>query len=320
MSRSGIRAELDGRQIGALLVIYFVWGSTYLAIRYAIETLPTFTMAGIRFFVAGSLLFLWGLWRGGRAPTRAQWLRSLGIGALLLLGGNGGVVWAEHRIPSGIAALLIAVEPVWVALLAPLVLSTARGSWRTVVGLLAGLLGVAVLVVDPGSASAGSVDILGALAVVASALSWASGSLWATRAELPASRPIAYGAQMLAGSAALLLFGGAIGEWHGFEPSAISLRSLAALAYLIAFGSIAAFTAYGHLLRTTAPLVVSTYAFVNPLVAVWLGWLLANEPVGWRLFAAAVGILGAVGMILRDEQLGSARRRRALAAVRTEAA
>jgi drug/metabolite transporter (DMT)-like permease len=306
---SGLRADLDGRQIGALLVIYAVWGSTYLAIRYAIETLPTFTMAGTRFLVAGSLLFAWGLMRGGEAPSGPQWLRSLGIGTLLLLGGNGGVVWAEHRISSGIAALLIAVEPVWVALLAPLLLSTARGGWRTVAGLALGVGGVAVLVLDSGAIGADSVDPLGAMAVIASGLSWAVGSLWATRAELPSSRSIAFGAQMLCGSAALLAFGASLGEWGAIRPETISFRSVAALVYLVAFGSIAAYSAYGFLLRTTAPIIVSTYAFVNPLVAVLLGWLLADEPVGRRLFVAAVGILGAVALILRDELLGAARRR-----------
>ena len=306
--RSAFGRSIDGTTLVALLVVYLVWGSTYLAIRVAIETLPGFTMAGVRFLVAGALLFVWGRWRGGAAPTRAQWLRSAGIGALLLLGGNGGVVWAEYRISSGVAALLVAIEPVWVALLAPLLLGTARVSWRAAVGLVLGVGGVAALVLDAGGADPSRADPLGALAVVAATVSWALGSLWSVRADLPTARAVGFGAQMLCGGAALLAAGGLTGEWISIDPASFSSRSVAALLYLVAFGSIAAFSAYGFLLRTTAPLVASTYAFVNPLVAVLLGWLFAEEPVGARLAIAALLILGAVALIFRDEMSSSSTR------------
>jgi drug/metabolite transporter (DMT)-like permease len=295
------RRGLGAPELVALLVVYLVWGSTYLAIRVAIETLPGFTMAGVRFLVAGALLFLWGRWRGGAMPTTAQWLRSAGIGALLLLGGNGLVVWSEYRIGSGVAALLVAIEPVWVALLSPLVLGAARASWRTAVGLVLGVGGVAALVIDPSGSDATRADPLGALAVVVATLSWALGSLWTVRADLPKARTVGFGAQMLCGGALLLTTGALSGEWRAIEPTQFSSRSVAALFYLVVFGSIAAFSAYGYLLRTTAPLVASTYAFVNPLVAVALGWLFAGEPVGARLALATALILGAVALIFRDE-------------------
>jgi drug/metabolite transporter (DMT)-like permease len=298
---SGERSRLGAVALLALFVVYVVWGSTYLAIRVAIETLPGFTMAGVRFLAAGALLYAWGRARGGAAPTRRQWRISTGIGALLLLGGNGGVVWAEHRIDSGVAALLIAIEPVWIALLTPFVLGFARPGWRTALGLALGVAGVAVLVVDPTGNDPTSVDALGALVVVLSALTWALGSLFTVKAELPSSRTVAFGAQMLCGGALLLGTGALAGEWTAVDPARFSGRSLVALAYLVVFGSIAAFTAYGYLLRATPPLVASTYAFVNPLVAVFLGWLLANEAVGPRVGWATLLILGAVALIFRGE-------------------
>jgi len=294
--------SLSGGVAVALLIVYFVWGSTYLAIRVAIETLPGFTMAGARFLLAGALLYAWGRWRGGAPPRREHLLPTLTLGALLLLGGNGGVVWAEHRIGSGIAALLVAVEPVWVALLAPLVAKTGRTSWKTFLGLGLGLVGVAALVLDPRGSDPSSVDLLGALAIVLAALSWAVGSLWTLRAQLPASRAVATGAQMLAGGALLVVGGGLAGEWPAVEAARFSTASLVAFAYLVVFGSVIAFSAYGYLLRTAAPNIVATYAFVNPIVAVLLGWAVLSEPIGWRVAVATAVILGALALIFGDQR------------------
>lgn len=270
--------------VPALLVIYLVWGSTYLAIRLAIETLPGFTMASTRFILAGSALYLWGRARGGARPSWRQLATSAGIGTLLLLFGNGGVVWAEYRVSSGVAALLIASEPVWVALLTPLVLrGSGRIGWRGVAGLALGLIGVAILVVDPKGLDPTSVDPLGAVVVLISSLGWALGSLWSVRAELPASRAVASGTQMLCGGLALAVAGAIAGEWGAIDPASFSLRSVLALAYLILFGSILAYTAYSYLLSAAPPGLVATYAFVNPVVAVLLGWLLVDEPLGWRV-------------------------------------
>ncbi|MGE0641716.1 MAG: EamA family transporter [Thermoanaerobaculia bacterium] len=297
---------LDGRNLfagttlAALLAVYLIWGSTYLAIRIAIETLPTFSMAGLRYLVAGAALYAWGRSRGARGPERRHLLPALAIGGLLLLGGNGLVVWAEHRVPSGIAALLVAVEPLWIALLMPLFGAGKRPSARTFVGIAVGLLGVFVLV-GGRELGASAVDLTGALAVVVAAASWASGSLYSVRAATPESPWISSGLQMLFGGLLLGVTGLGAGEWSRFDPSAVSLRSLLALGYLVVFGSIVAFTAYSYLLRNARPTVVSTYAFVNPVVAVLLGWFFVAEPLTWRVGVAALFILGALVAIMHEE-------------------
>jgi drug/metabolite transporter (DMT)-like permease len=290
--------------IPALLVVYLVWGSTYLAIRLAIETLPGFTMAGVRFVIAGALLLGWGLWRGGSLGSWRQLPTTLGIGALLLLGGNGGVVWAEYRISSGAAALLVAVEPVWVALLAPAVTGAARAGWRTYSGLALGIGGVAALVLDPTGLDGSRVDPWGAVAVVVAALSWALGSLWTVRADLPTSRAVATGQQMIAGGLLLAFAGAATGEWAALDATRFSTSSLLAFGYLVVFGSIVAFTAYGFLLRAAPPSVVATYAFVNPVVAVLLGWLIVDESLSWRVAGASVMILGSLSLIFGEHGKG----------------
>lgn len=300
MARSDSAARLGAGVVLALAVVYLVWGSTYLAIRFAIETLPPFTMAGLRFLIAGGALYLFARAGGAPGPRREHWLPSLGIGALLLLGGNGAVVWAEHRIPSGVAALLVAVEPVWIALLAPLVLGHRRAGLRAVVGLTAGVAGVAVLVADPEGLDPTRVDLLGAAAVVFGSLSWAAGSLWTVRAALPESRPIATALQMFCGGVLLALAGGATGEWSTLGAVEPSARSVLAFFYLVVFGSIVAFSAYAYLLRAARPTVAATYAFVNPVVAVLLGWGFADEPLTWRVAVASALILAAVAILIND--------------------
>lgn len=300
-------ATLAPGVIPALLVVYLVWGSTYLAIRLAIETLPGFTMAGARFLIAGAVLFAWGLWRGGRPGSWRQLGPTFGIGALLLLGGNGGVVWAEHRISSGTAALLVAVEPVWIALLAPALTGASRAGWKTFGGLALGIAGVATLVIDPSGLDPTSVDPWGAAAVVFAALSWAIGSLWSVRANLPSSRAVATGQQMVAGGLLLAMAGGATGEWQRLDPARFSVASLLAFGYLVVFGSIVAFSAYGFLLRSTPPSVVATYAFVNPVVAVLLGWAVLDEPLDWRVAGASAMILASVALIFGEHGEGRSR-------------
>jgi drug/metabolite transporter (DMT)-like permease len=226
------------------------------------------------------------------------------IGALLLVGGNGLVVWAEHRIASGIAALLIATEPLWIALLVPLVTRGRRPGLRTWAGIAIGLAGVFVLVGSTGGMGgmgAGGIDVAGAFAVVAASFFWALGSLYSTRARLPASPWIATGSQMLAGGALLALLGGFNGEWAAFEPAKVTAPALWAFAYLVTFGSIVAFMAYAYLLRNARPTVVSTYAFVNPIIAVLLGWWVVDEPVSGRVVVAGALILAALVAILYDE-------------------
>ncbi len=301
------RSLFRGRTLAALLAIYFVWGSTYLAIRLAITSLPTFSMAGARFLIAGTLLYAWGRLRGGKRPEAKTLLPIAVIGALLLVGGNGLVVWAEHRIPSGIAALLIATEPFWVALLVPFFSTARRPGIRTFAGIAIGLAGVFVLV---GGGSAGGsgggfgtsgIDVGGAFAVLLASFFWALGSLYSTRAKLPDSPWIATGSQMLAGGSLLALLGGLRGEWAAFAPAKVTAPALWAFAYLVTFGSIVAFTAYAYLLRNARPTVVSTYAFVNPIVAVLLGWWIVDEPVSGRVVVAGALILAALVAILYDE-------------------
>jgi len=296
----------------ALATVYIVWGSTYLAIRYAIETLPTFTMAGARFLIAGSALYAFARATGAQRPRASAWGPAAVIGGLLLLGGNGAVVWAEHRIPSGIAALLVAVEPVFIALLAPLVLGGRKPGGRVFVGLAAGIAGVAILVLDPRGLDATSVDPIGAAVVVLGALSWAIGSLGSVRIRQVDSPTLATGMQMLAGGLLLALAGGLAGEWRELSWQGFSPRSLAAFGYLVVLGSIVAFSAYAYLLRNARPSVVATYAFVNPVVAVLLGWALADENLNWRVAAASVLILAALALILGERQGDGAEPERSL--------
>jgi len=294
------RTGLGAGILLALAVVYVVWGSTYLAIRFAIETLPPFSMAGARFLIAGLVLGAWALLSGAPRPRREHWGPSAAIGALMLLGGNGAVVWAEQRIPSGVAALVVAVEPVAIALLAPLVLGHRRAGRRVAAGLVAGIAGVAILVVDPRGIDPTSVDPLGVVAIVLGATSWALGSLWSVRAALPASRAMSSALQMLAGGALLLAAGAVNGEWRAEAVGEFSGRSMLAFGYLVVFGSILAYSAYGYLLRAARPTVVATYAFVNPVVAVLLGAVLAAEPLTWRVGAASVVILAAVALLIGE--------------------
>jgi drug/metabolite transporter (DMT)-like permease len=288
----------------ALLVIYVVWGSTYLGIRWALETIPPFTMAGIRYLVAGSILLVWVKLRGAPRLTMRDLPPAFLTSGLMLLCGNGGVVWAEQRIASGLAALLVAVEPLFIILLqATLPQERRRPSARALVGVAFGVAGV-VLLVGPASLGGARVDLAGAAAVLFAAFAWALGSLLSRHFAPPSSPLQATALQMLAGGVLLGGFSGVTGEWARFSPALVSAKSIAAVAYLVVFGSLVAFTAYVWLLRAASPALVSTYAFVNPVVAVFLGWLLASEPVSARTLVAAAVIVGAVVLIT----LGEARR------------
>lgn len=279
----------------ALAAVYLIWGSTYLAIRFAIETLPPFLMASARFLVAGGLLYGWARWKGAPRPSFVHWRSAALIGMFLLLGGNGGVVWAEQRVESGLAALLVAIEPLWIVLLVWLRPGGNRPTMRVVGGLLMGFAGL-VLLVKPSPAT-GGVDLLGAAVIVLAAMSWAWGSLYGQRAKLPESPLLTTGMQMLCGGGLLFLASLVAGEPAGFDPAAVSLRSVLALGYLLVFGSLVAFTAYVWLLRVTSPVLVSTYAYVNPVVAVLLGWVLADEPLTAGTLVAAAVILSGVALI-----------------------
>ena len=288
--------------VAAFAAVYVVWGSTYLAIKYAIETLPPFLMAGSRFLIAGSILFLWArLSKDYERPTRAHWRTSFIVGTLLLLGGNGFVVLAQHFIPSSLAALLVATEPLWIVILSWLWLKNGRPNWRVALGLLLGFAGVWMLISGRPTAVASSTEgygqWIGIVAVICATFSWAAGSIYGLRGSVPRSSLLTAGMQMLAGSVGLFLVGSLRGEWSTFDPSAVSSNSLFGLGYLIIFGSLVGFTAYSWLLKNARPSMVATYAYVNPVIAVVLGWLIASEAMtGQMLFGAGI-IVGSVMLI-----------------------
>lgn len=274
----------------AFAAIYLVWGSTYLAISYAVETLPPFLMAGARFLVAGSAMYVWARVRSAPAPARAEWRGAALIGALLLMGGNGGVVWAETRIPSGLAALLVATVPLWMVLIEWWG-GGARPTRRVVAGLIVGFVGLALLIGPADFLGGDAVDLLGTGAVLVGSLSWAFGSVISRRVSLPESPLLGTGMEMLAGGALLMLAGTVLGEWGRFDAAAASRESILGLLYLIGAGSWIGFTAYVWLLRHVEVSKVATYAYVNPVVAVVLGWAIAGERLTARTLAATVVIV-----------------------------
>jgi drug/metabolite transporter (DMT)-like permease len=282
-----------------ILVLYFVWGSTYLGIRVAIDTIPPFVMAGIRFVIAGSVLLGWSVLREGRSfvwPTAREWRDTFIVGGLLLLGGMGLVSWGEQTVPSGITALMIAMMPVWVAVIGWVFLRE-RLPRAAIVGIVVGIVGVAILVGPTGGSD--QIDPIGALALIVSPISWATGSLFsANRAKLPSRPLVATGGQMLAGGILLSIAGLVTGEWQRFVPTAISFDSLIALAYLTVIGSLLAFTTYGWLLRVAPLPLIATYAYVNPVVAVFLGTVVLAEPLTPRTLVAGVVIVFAVALII----------------------
>jgi len=281
-----------------LIAIYIVWGSTYLAILFVVETMPPFLAAGFRFLIAGAVLYAFRRLRGDQAPRKVEWRSAAIVGLFLLVGGNGGVMWAEQRVPSGIAALMIASVPLWIALLDSLRPGGHRPNKWVIVGVLAGFAGILVLI-GPAQLIGieGEIDLLGALALLLAAFFWAMGSLYNRGAQLPASPLLGTGMEMLAGSLGLLLLGSMTGEWSQLNLASIPIRSWLGFAYLVVFGSWVGFASYIWLLRVAPTMLVSTYAYVNPLVAILLGSLLAGEELTARVLLAAVFILGSVVLI-----------------------
>lgn len=288
--------------VSAFAIVYVIWGSTYLAIRFAIETLPPFLMASGRFLVAGVLMWLWAKRRGAGRPTRRQVGAAAAVGALLLMGGNGGVVWAEQRIDSGLAALLVATVPLWVVTIEWLLPGGRRPRLALALGVAGGLAGIVLLVGPAELAGAERMDLAGAGAVVAASLLWSIGSLYAARADLPSSPRLATGLEMLFGGVGLLVAGALTGEFARLDLAAVSATSWAAVAYLVVFGSLVAFSAYVWLLRAAPPSKVATYAYVNPVVALLLGWALAGEDLTARTLLAAAVILASVMLIVTYRQ------------------
>ncbi len=287
--------------VAAFGAIYVIWGSTYLAIRFAIETIPPLLMAGIRHAIAGIVLYV--LVRGGIGmsaapkPQRSHWRSAALIGFLLLFVGNGGVSWAEQTVPSGLAALFVTTVPIWLVLLSWLRRDGARPGAADTAGVLLGFAGVAALVAGNGLVGGEPVHAAGAIVLVVASLAWAAGSIHSRHAPLPQSPLLATAMEMICGGAILLLAGLVSGEGGRVSIADISWRSVLALAYLIVFGSLIAFSAYVWLLRVTTPSRVGTYAFVNPMVAVGLGYAFGGETLTVRTMVATVVIVTAVVLI-----------------------
>jgi len=281
----------------ALLALYIVWGSTYLAIRFAVDTIPPFLQAGLRFLISGLILVIWRRAAGDEMPSLKQW-RSLAIvGTLLLLGGNGLVSFAEQRIASGVAALIIGTVPLWLVLIEALRPGGVKPSWRAIIGLIVGFGGIYLLIGPSELTGKFQFDILGTLVLLSAALLWSIGSIYSRSAELTKSALMTTGAEMLAGSIPIFIVSILFGEWKSFSFAQVSVQSWLALLYLITFGSMIGFVAYIWLLQNAPVSLVATYAYVNPLVAVLLGSWLAQEALTGRTLVAAGIIIGSVVFI-----------------------
>jgi drug/metabolite transporter (DMT)-like permease len=281
----------------AFATIYFVWGSTFLAIRIGVAEVPPFLLAALRFLSAGLILFAWSLARGEPSPQRTEW-RSVCLLALLIFVVDYGLLfWAEQRVPSGVAAVMMALIPAFTAVAEILLLGTQRLTVRLAVALAIGVAGVAVLMSRSLNLGGAPIDRVGALALVVAAMGWSLASALARKLPLPRSKVMSSGAQMLAGGVFLAVAALGLGELRGFEPARVSLRAWLSLLYLIVPGSIIAFTAYVWLIHRESPTKVGTYAYVNPVVAVLLGYLVAGEAFGLRTVLGTVCVLVSVLLI-----------------------
>ncbi len=282
----------------ALVALYIVWGSTYLAIRFSVETIPPFLHAALRFLISGAILFIWRRAAGDPAPTLSNWKSTAIVGTALLLGGNGLVGWAEQSVPSGIAALMISTSPFWLVLFEALRAGGAKPTWQAILGLIAGFGGVFILI-GPAefTGTKAGYDTFGIILLLFAPFFWSLGSIYARGADMPKSTLLSTGMEMLAGAVALFIVSAAKGELNGFNFGLVSTRSWLGLAYLVTFGSLIGFVSYGWLLHNAPVSLMSTYAYVNPVVAVLLGNLLAAEPLNGRIVVAAAVIIGSVILI-----------------------
>jgi drug/metabolite transporter (DMT)-like permease len=281
----------------SFLSIYFIWGSTYLAIRFAVETIPPLYTAGIRHLIAGLILLVWCLAKRLR-PTWAQVRASIIIGAFFFLIGHGTLHWAEQKVPSGLASLIIASEPLWVFLLTAIAARRLRLNAPLLAGILLGFGGVGLLM-GRSALNSGPGVFVGSLAVLLGAFSWSVGIVYSRQSHLSGHPLLLSALSLLAGSVQLLLVGTAFGEYRGFSLTSVSARSWLALAYLIVFGSVVAFTAYNWLLEHYSPTLVATHTYVNPIVAVLFGWLFAGEAVTFNVLLSAALVIGAVMLVDR---------------------
>lgn len=294
LRRRGVLAKV----VLAFVSIWFIWGSTFLAIRIAIAHIPPLLMCGVRLLSAGALLLAWARATGAPWPRGAEWRNAAAVGLLLSAIGNGSVTLGVMRVPSGLVALLVSTIPLWMALFASLGRHGTRPGAQAIAGLALGFVGITLLI-GPGLLDVRRAEFspLWALIPVAGSLSWAWGSLWSRRVAMPRSPLLSTGVGLLAGGVVLMLASALAGEFARFSPAQVTPGSLAALAYLSVFGSVVGYSAYLYLLRTVPPAVVSTYAFVNPIVAMALGWAFVNEALTPRTLVAAVVVIAAVVLI-----------------------
>jgi drug/metabolite transporter (DMT)-like permease len=277
--------------------IYFIWGSTFLGIRIGVHEVPPFLFAAIRFSLAGIILYVWMRVKGTRSPTRREWVSASAVGLLIFVFDYGLLFWAEQRVPSGIAAVMMATIPVFMALSEIVFLGTQKLTLRLALALLVGSGGVVVLVSRSLSLSEAPVDTAGAIALVIAAISWALAAVLMRKLPLPPVKSMSSAAQMLAGGALLFVASCALGEFRAFHPQQVSRGAWIALAYLIFAGSIVAFTAYVWLLHYESPTRVGTYAYINPIVAVAIGYFLGGEAVGPRTLLGTLLVLLSVIVI-----------------------
>jgi len=281
----------------AFAIIYFVWGSTYLAVRVGVREVPPFLLAAMRFLIAGLVLYGWMMARGERSPSGRQWLSAFLLAVLIFVLDYGLLFWAEQRVPSGIAAVMLATIPVFMALSEIIFLGTQRLTVRLALALLIGIGGVGVLMIRSLNLGGEPIDTAGAVALIIASISWSVSSALARKLPLPSSKVMSSGAQMLAGGVLLALTSAALGEFRVFRPWAVSRGAWLALLYLIVADSIIAFTAYVWLIHHESPTKVGTYAYVNPVVAVLVGYFLGGEALGLRTILGTVLVLISVVVI-----------------------
>lgn len=278
--------------------VYVLWGATYLGMRVAVESIPPHLMSGLRFFIVGAIFYPLFRLTSREKPTLSQWRTAIVVGVLLCLCGNGTVAWAERIVPSGLAALLVATVSLWMVLIEWLRPGGRRPAPRVLVGFVLGFIGMAILIGPKHLGGADRINPWGALALILASLAWASGSIYSRHHPLPRTPLLAAGMEMLAGGVGLLLFSAIRGDLRDFHFANVTLRSWLGLLYLIVFGSALGFSAYAYILKHSTAARVATYAFVNPVVALLLGWLIANEPLSFRTLGASVVILAAVVLVI----------------------
>jgi drug/metabolite transporter (DMT)-like permease len=281
----------------AFAIIYFVWGSTFLAIRVGVREVPPLILAAMRFGLAGAILYAWTMARGERSPTKRQWMSASLLAVFIFVVDYGLLFWAEQRVPSGIAAVMLATIPAFMTISEIVFLRTQRLTVRLALALLIGIGGVAVLMSRTLNLGGAPIDTMGALALIVASMSWSVSSVLTRKLQLPESKILSSGAQMLAGGIFLTIAAAALGEFHNFHPASVSRAVWISLAYLIVAGSIIGYTAYVWLIHHESPTKVGTYAYVNPLVAVIVGYFLGGEALGSRTILGTLLVLISVIVI-----------------------